>query len=131
MHYEVRREYWKYETNVNIVSNVTDLHKIKYQGIRPAPGYPSQPDPTEMETYWRLLDVKNSTGMKLTENYAIFPAASVTGLYIAHPQSKYFQVGEITKEQVIDYSKRKNNDIKLTEKWLRSNLAYDPDKQDE
>lgn len=122
MHYDVRIKYWGYEKTKNISTN--DLHKIKYTGIRPAPGYPMQPDPTEMNIIWELMNVKQNIGVSLTENYAMFPQASVSGLYIAHPDSKYFQLGDITKEQVSNYSKRKNMNLKITEKWLRTNLSY-------
>src|SRR5690606_21945917 len=81
MHLDVRRQYWGYEKNYHIISTAQELHKIKYDGIRPAPGYPSQPDPTEQTQYWKLLNVKENVSMELTEHFAIYPAASVSGLY--------------------------------------------------
>ena len=137
LHFDVRREYWGYEeannNKVEITMSATDLHKIKYRGIRPAPGYPSQPDPTEQEIIWKLLDIEKNINIKLTEHFAMDPAASVSGLYIHHKDSKYFQLGKITKEQVISYHQRKreipfgDKDIKNTEKWLKAYLSYDPD----
>ena len=96
-----------------------------YQGIRPAPGYPAQPDHTEKLTIWKLLDAEKETMITLTESLAMNPAASVCGLYFAHPQSKYFTVGKIGKDQVVDYHKRKGISLKEAEKWLRPILNYD------
>merc|ERR1712087_805348 len=137
MHFDVRREYWGYEQKDDVNDNkvltmsATDLHKIKYRGIRPAPGYPSQPDPNELAVIWELLQIgKENIDIELTENFAMSPAASVAGLYIHHKDSKYFQLGQITKEQVRDYHRRRggaDDDLKSTEKWLKSYLAYDPD----
>eukprot|EP00488_Nonionellina_sp_1-RS-2012_P002700 TRINITY_DN535_c0_g1_i1.p1 TRINITY_DN535_c0_g1~~TRINITY_DN535_c0_g1_i1.p1 ORF type:complete len:149 (-),score=29.16 TRINITY_DN535_c0_g1_i1:140-586(-) len=129
--FDVRREYWGYQSYDGNLS-ATDLHKIKYQGIRPAPGCPSQPDPTEQGTIWSLLDVENKIGIKLTQHFAMDPAASVSGLYIHHKEAKYFQLGQISKDQLKHYHQRKRpNDpnIKNTEKWLKSYLAYNPDKE--
>ncbi|ETO29960.1 hypothetical protein RFI_07160 [Reticulomyxa filosa] len=117
MHFDVRREYWGYEQSHEVVSDASDLHKLKYDGIRPAPGYPSQPDPTEQRTMFDLMKVEKETGIKLTENWAIDPAASVSGLYIANPNSKYFQLGEICKDQVLDYAKRKTMSVEDVERW--------------
>ena len=136
LHFDVRREYWGYERKEEIITmNATDLHKIKYRGIRPAPGYPSQPDPTEQETIWNLLNINDTNiGIKLTEHFAMDPAASVSGLYIHHKDSKYFQLGQITKEQIVSYHQRKrgskSDNIKDTEKWLKSYLSYNPDKRE-
>merc|ERR1712127_891915 len=96
----------------------------KYDGIRPAPGYPSQPDHTEKLTMWKLMDAEKQCGTKLTESLAMYPAASVSGLYFANPKSLYFQVGKITEEQVNDYAKRKNEDKATVEKWLGPILSY-------
>eukprot|EP00484_Ammonia_sp_Unknown_P030342 CAMPEP_0197032868 /NCGR_PEP_ID=MMETSP1384-20130603/11421_1 /TAXON_ID=29189 /ORGANISM="Ammonia sp." /LENGTH=1402 /DNA_ID=CAMNT_0042462583 /DNA_START=117 /DNA_END=4325 /DNA_ORIENTATION=- len=131
LHFDVRREYWGYEPveSQALAMSATDLHKIKYRGIRPAPGYPSQPDPTEQQTIWRLLDIDNNVRIQLTENYAMDPAASVSGMYIHHKDSKYFQLGEITKEQVVSYHQRKTGakngeNVEQTQKWLKSYLSY-------
>ncbi|XP_041467932.1 methionine synthase-like [Lytechinus variegatus] len=101
------------------------IYPLFIQGIRPAPGYPSQPDHTEKETMWNLMDIETSTGISLTESLAMDPAASVSGLYFAHPKSFYFGVGKIAKDQVEDYAARKQMDVKDVEKWLRPNLSYD------
>jgi len=130
MHREIRVDLWGYSADEGDINTMTaeDLHKLKYQGIRPAPGYPSQPDHTEKQAMWDVLDVKKHTGMDLSESMAMLPASSVSATIFAHPLSEYFQVGEITKEQVADYSKRKGFDLKLTEKWLGPMLGYDSTK---
>lgn len=124
LHDKVRKEFWGYEDAD--LSN-EDLIKEKYQGIRPAPGYPAQPDHTEKSIIFDLMDVEDNTGITLTESYAMHPGAAVSGLYFAHPDSKYFSVGNIGKDQLQDYRKRKGMSIKEMEKWLRPNLNYDPD----
>jgi 5-methyltetrahydrofolate--homocysteine methyltransferase len=96
----------------------------KYKGIRPAPGYPACPDHTEKDKLWKILDAEKHTGIFLTESKAMYPAASVSGWYIGHPESKYFGLGNISKDQVIDYAKRKQMDVKEIEKWLSPNLNY-------
>ena len=106
-----------------------DLLQLKYDGIRPAPGYPTQPDHTEKSTYWRLLDAELNADMGLTESFSMTPAASVSGLYFAHPKSEYFAVGKIAKDQVEDYARRKGSDIETVERWLAPILSYDPDEQ--
>ena len=93
-------------------------------GIRPAPGYPAQPDHTEKQIIFSLLDVENNTGIKLTESLAMYPAASVCGLYFSHPDSKYFNVGKIEKDQVLDYHRRKGMSIEEVERWLSPILNY-------
>ena len=98
----------------------------KYRGIRPAPGYPAQPDHTEMRTLFRLLDAERAAGIQLTENFAMHPAASVSGLYFAHPQSRYFAVDRLTRDQVEDYARRKGMTVAEIERWLAPNLGYDP-----
>ncbi|MBT6805267.1 MAG: methionine synthase, partial [Verrucomicrobia bacterium] len=100
------------------------LIREKYQGIRPAPGYPACPDHTEKQLLWDVLDVENQTGMKLTESCAMWPAASVSGLYFSHPQSKYFAVGKINKDQIKDYASRKSISVDDAEKWLSPWLNY-------
>jgi len=96
-----------------------------YRGIRPAPGYPACPDHTEKGTIWRLLDVEAATGMKLTESFAMWPGSSVSGIYFAHPESRYFSLGKIDRDQVKDYSLRKSWSVAETERWLGPNLNYE------
>jgi 5-methyltetrahydrofolate--homocysteine methyltransferase len=122
MHKKVRKEFWGYAKDENI--SPEELIKETYQGIRPAPGYPAQPDHTEKITLWKLLDVEKNTGIQLTESLAMYPTAAVSGFYFSHPQSHYFGIGKITKEQVEDYAKRKNMKPEDVEKWLGQNLAY-------
>jgi 5-methyltetrahydrofolate--homocysteine methyltransferase len=123
LHQKVRKEIWGYADN-EILSSEELIHE-SYQGIRPAPGYPAQPDHTEKLTIWNLLDVEKQTSISLTESLAMFPAASVCGLYIANRGAKYFTVGKIGKDQVNDYRKRKGISLKEAEKWLRPVLNYD------
>jgi len=122
MHELVRKEYWGYSKD-EVLTN-EDLIKEKYKGIRPAPGYPACPDHTEKRTLFNLLNAEEGAGITLTESFAMYPAASVSGFYFAHPEARYFGLGKITKDQVIDYAKRKNTTIEETEKWLSPNLAY-------
>jgi 5-methyltetrahydrofolate--homocysteine methyltransferase len=105
-----------------------DLIKEQYRGIRPAPGYPAQPDHTEKRLLFDLLNAEKNAGVILTENFAMHPASSVSGLYFAHPEAKYFGVGMIARDQVEDYAARKSMDLPVMEKWLAPNLSYDPDK---
>jgi 5-methyltetrahydrofolate--homocysteine methyltransferase len=98
----------------------------KYRGIRPAAGYPACPDHTEKGTLWRLLDVEANTGMQITESYAMWPGSSVSGLYFAHPASRYFTLGKIDRDQVLDYHTRKGMTVAEVERWLGPNLNYDP-----
>ncbi|MCL4549093.1 MAG: methionine synthase [Bacteroidetes bacterium] len=123
LHSKVRKELWGYSTNETLSNK--ELIDEKYHGIRPAPGYPAQPDHTEKLTIWKLLDAEKHTSIKLTESLAMYPAASVCGLYFANPESKYFTVGKIGKDQVDDYRKRKGISLKEAEKWLRPILNYD------
>ena len=123
MHEKVRKEFWAYD-NKEALSN-EELIKEKYRGIRPAPGYPACPDHTEKTELFQLLDATNNTGIELTEHFAMFPTAAVSGFYYSHPESKYFAVGKIAKDQVIDYAARKNMSIEETEKWLSPVLSYD------
>jgi 5-methyltetrahydrofolate--homocysteine methyltransferase len=104
-----------------------DLIDEKYRGIRPASGYPSCPDHTEKRALWELMDVENATGIHLTESFAMYPAASVSGFYFAHPQARYFAVDFITRDQVKSYSARKGMPVAEVERWLAPNLAYDPE----
>ncbi|MCW4468306.1 methionine synthase [Flavobacterium sp. MFBS3-15] len=121
LHEKVRKEIWGYASD-EILSN-DDLIKEEYKGIRPAPGYPACPDHLEKNTIWKLLDVENQIGIKLTESLAMWPAASVSGYYFAHPQSKYFGLGKIKEDQVADYAKRRNISTEEATKWLNPNIA--------
>jgi len=103
-----------------------ELIQEKYRGIRPAPGYPACPDHTEKGTIWRLLDVEAKTGIRITESFAMWPGSSVSGLYFAHPESRYFSLGKIDREQAADYAERKGMSVAETERWLSPNLNYDP-----
>jgi len=125
MHARVRKEFWAYEPD-ELLSN-HDLIAEKYRGIRPAPGYPACPDHTEKGTLWELLDVEASIGLQLTDSYAMYPTAAVSGFYFAHPDAKYFAVGKVDRDQVASYAKRKGISIAEAEKWLAPNLGYDPD----
>lgn len=121
------REIWGFGLTENLTPE--ELIREKYRGIRPAPGYPAQPDHTEKWTLWRLLDAERHTGITLTESLAMFPASSVSGLYFAHPESKYFAVGKVERDQIADYAARKGMPFEEVEKWLRPYLNYDPDSQ--
>ena len=123
LHKRVRDE-WGYGCSENL--SIEDLIHEKYVGIRPAAGYPACPDHTEKGTLWRLLDVEANTGMQLTESFAMWPGSSVSGLYFAHPESRYFVLGKIERDQVVDYSERKAMDVHEVERWLGQNLNYDP-----
>jgi 5-methyltetrahydrofolate--homocysteine methyltransferase len=120
LHDKVRKEFWGYASAENLSNE--DLIREEYQGIRPAPGYPACPDHTEKRTLWRLLDVEKNIGVTLTESLAMWPTASVSGLYFSHPQSRYFGLGKITKEQVHDFAKRRGCTKEVAERWLQPNL---------
>ncbi|MGH8460328.1 MAG: methionine synthase [Stenotrophobium sp.] len=124
LHQRVRREFWGYVPDEHLDNE--DLIAEKYAGIRPAPGYASCPEHTEKATLWKLLDVENNAGIQLTESYAMWPGAAVSGWYYSHPQSQYFVLGRITKEQVADYARRKNWTLQQAEQWLSPNLGYEP-----
>ncbi len=119
------RECWGYGRKENLTQD--DLIHERYRGIRPAPGYPACPDHTEKRDLFRLLDAEKNTGIHLTENFAMSPAASVCGFYFSHPEAKYFAVGKIDRDQVEDYHRRKGMELDQVERWLRPNLNYDPD----
>ncbi|MEQ8712802.1 MAG: methionine synthase [Cyclobacteriaceae bacterium] len=123
MHAKVRRELWGYAKDESLDNEA--LIREKYQGIRPAPGYPACPDHTEKRILFDLLEVEKNTGISLTESFAMYPASSVSGFYFAHPDSKYFGLGKIEKDQVDDYAKRKNMELAVAEKWLSPNLNYE------
>ncbi len=123
LHKRVREE-WGYGREEHLGRE--DLIHEKYRGIRPAPGYPASPDHTEKGTIWRLLNVEANTGMKITESFAMWPGSSVSGIYFAHPQSRYFSLGKIGRDQVDDYQQRKGMGMEEVERWLGPNLNYDP-----
>ena len=127
LHEYVRKELWGYSPNENYSNE--ELVLEKYQGIRPAPGYPACPDHTEKRTLFDLLDVQKNTGISLTESFAMYPAASVSGFYFAHPESKYFALGNIDEDQVVNYAERKKMTKSLCEKWLSPILAYEPKRE--
>lgn len=124
LHEKVRKELWGYAAEETFSND--DLIKERYVGIRPAPGYPACPDHTEKETLFALLDATKRIGVSLTESYAMYPTAAVSGWFFAHPQSKYFPIGKVTKEQVEDYAQRKSMSLQETEQWLGPWLSYDP-----
>jgi 5-methyltetrahydrofolate--homocysteine methyltransferase len=125
LHERVRRELWGYAPDEHLSGD--QLIGEGYKGIRPAPGYPACPEHTEKATLWQLLDVEKNTGIELTESFAMWPGAAVSGWYFAHPQASYFVVGRVQKDQVEDYARRKGWDRATAEKWLGANLAYEPE----
>lgn len=125
LHREIRIDLWGYAKGENL--NEADLLKIKYDGIRPAPGYPSQPDHTEKATMWDVAQVKEQAGIELSESLSMMPAASVSALVFAHPDSEYFAVGQIGKDQVESYAKRKGMELSKCERWLSPILNYERD----
>ncbi|PTB92796.1 methionine synthase, partial [Marivirga lumbricoides] len=122
LHLKVRREYWGYGADEALTND--DLIQEKYHGVRPAPGYPGCPDHTEKITLFNLLEVEKHVGITLTENLAMYPTAAVSGFYFAHPDSRYFGLGKIGKDQVTDIAKRKNQPFEELERWLSPNLNY-------
>jgi 5-methyltetrahydrofolate--homocysteine methyltransferase len=124
MHERVRKEFWGYAADEALSND--ELIGEKYRGIRPAPGYPACPDHTEKATLFRLLKPTENAGIQLTESFAMWPSAAVSGWYFSHPQSSYFGIGRIERDQVADYAKRKDMDMATMERWLTPNLAYDP-----
>ena len=140
LHERVRQEFWGYEVTEKSEKKcachpelkrqslrIDELLAEKYQGIRPAPGYPACPDHTEKAELFTLLNAEANTGVTLTETFAMNPAASVSGLYIAHPEARYFVLGKIGKDQVKDYAERKGMSLKDAEKWLAPVLNYTPE----
>lgn len=125
MHERVRKEFWGYQPDEQLDNEA--LIGEKYRGIRPAPGYPACPEHTEKATLWTLMDVKERTGIELTESMAMWPGAAVSGWYFSHPQSQYFVVGRLGQDQVADYAKRKGWTLKEAERWLGPNLGYNPE----
>jgi 5-methyltetrahydrofolate--homocysteine methyltransferase len=124
IHERVRKEYWGYAADENISNE--DMLKERFQGIRPAPGYPACPDHSEKRTLFDILDAETHTGISLTESCAMFPAASVSGYYLAHPDSRYFAAGRIERDQAEDYARRKGVPLEEVERWLAANLNYEP-----
>jgi len=122
LHERIRKEFWAYAEDENL--SMDELISGKYIGIRPAPGYPSCPDHTEKRLLFDLLDVEKNIGMELTENFAMKPAASVCGWYLSHPESHYFSLGQIGRDQVGDYARRKGMSVTEVERWLAPNLFY-------
>ncbi|WP_091530341.1 methionine synthase [Fontimonas thermophila] len=125
LHQRVRKEFWGYAPDEHLDND--ELIAERYVGIRPAPGYPACPEHSEKATLWHLLDVERNCGIRLTESYAMWPGAAVSGWYFAHPQAQYFVVGRIDRDQVADYARRKNWSIREAEKWLAANLGYEPE----
>jgi len=122
-HKDIRTTMWGYAPDEQM--DASDLLKIKYDGIRPAPGYPSQPDHSEKTTMWNLIQAKDKAGIELSETLSMLPASSVSALVFAHPASQYFAVGQVSKDQVCSYAKRKGASQEQTEKWLSPLLNYD------
>jgi 5-methyltetrahydrofolate--homocysteine methyltransferase len=124
LHERVRREFWGYAPDEKLSNE--QLIREEYRGIRPAPGYPACPDHTEKATLWRLLEVDKRAGITLTDSYAMYPTAAVSGYYFSHPQSRYIGVGRIDRDQVEDYARRKGMSVEEVERWLAPNLGYEP-----
>ena len=124
LHARVRRETWGYAPDERLDNE--DLIRERYRGIRPAPGYPACPDHTEKALLWRMIDPVGHAGIALTDSFAMTPAASVSGWYFAHPEARYFGVGRINRDQVVDYARRKGMSLAEAERWLAPNLGYDP-----
>jgi 5-methyltetrahydrofolate--homocysteine methyltransferase len=125
LHQRVRREFWGYAVDEHLDSD--DLIAERYRGIRPAPGYPACPDHTEKALLWDLLDVERTVGISLTESMAMWPGAAVSGWYFSHPQSQYFVVGRLGRDQVSEYATRKGWTLHEAERWLAPNLDYIPE----
>jgi len=125
LHQRVRTELWGYDAGEKLSND--ELIAEDYRGIRPAPGYPACPDHTEKSALFDLLDATKQTGIELTESFAMFPAAAVSGWYFAHPQARYFNVGKLKRDQVEDYAQRKGVAVEVIERWLAASLAYDPE----
>ncbi len=128
LHKQVREE-WGYGLNERL--STAEIISEKYRGIRPAPGYPACPDHTEKGTIWRLLNVQENTGIQITESFAMWPGSSISGIYFAHPESRFFSLGKIDRDQVADYQRRKGMSLTDVERWLGPNLGYDPEQRTE
>ena len=125
LHQRVRTDLWGYAPDEALDNDA--LVREQYRGIRPAPGYPACPEHSEKTTLFSLLDARGNAGMELTESFAMTPAAAVSGLYFSHPGSQYFVIGRLSREQVADYARRKGVPLQQAERWLASNLDYDPE----
>jgi len=125
MHRKVRTELWGYAAGETLDNEA--LIAEAYRGIRPAPGYPACVDHTEKATLFRILEATRNAGVELTEGFAMYPAAAVSGWYFSHPASQYFVTGRLSREQVADYAKRKGWELQEAERWLAPNLDYDPE----
>ena len=125
MHERVRRELWGYAPEERL--DGAGLIQEKYRGIRPAPGYPACPEHTEKASLWQLLDPPHNAGIRLTDSFAMYPTAAVSGFYFSHPQAHYFGVGQIDRDQVASYAERKGWSLREAERWLAPNLGYDPE----
>jgi 5-methyltetrahydrofolate--homocysteine methyltransferase len=125
MHRKVRTELWGYAAGETLDNEA--LIAEAYRGIRPAPGYPACVDHTEKATLFRILEATRNAGVELTEGFAMYPAAAVSGWYFSHPVSQYFVTGRLSREQVVDYAKRKGWELPEAERWLAPNLDYDPE----
>jgi 5-methyltetrahydrofolate--homocysteine methyltransferase len=125
LHQRVRKEFWGFQADEQLDNDA--LISEKYVGIRPAPGYPACPEHTEKATLWKLMDVRERTGIELTESMAMWPGAAVSGWYFSHPQSQYFVVGRMAQDQVADYARRKGWTLQEAERWLAPNLGYNPE----
>ena len=125
LHERVRREFWGYAPDERLTNE--NLIREEYRGIRPAPGYPACPDHTEKATLWKLIDPEKNAGISITESFAMYPTAAVSGWYFSHPDSRYFAVGKIDLDQVRNYAARKKITLEEAERWLSPNLGYDPD----
>ena len=128
LHARVRQDYWGYAAKERF-SNA-ELISESYTGIRPAPGYPACPDHTEKAKLWKLLDVEDNIGLRLTESYAMYPTAAVSGFYFSHPDARYFAVGKIDRDQLESYAERNGMTRVEAEKWLMPNLGYEPNAAD-
>jgi 5-methyltetrahydrofolate--homocysteine methyltransferase len=120
MHAKVRKEYWGYAADEKLTNE--ELIRESYKGIRPAPGYPACPEHTEKGTLFQLLEGEKNAGITLTESYAMYPAAAVSGWYFSHPAARYFGISKIDQDQAEDYARRKGMDLKTAERWLSPNL---------
>jgi len=123
MHERTRREFWGYAPEERFTND--QLVREEYRGIRPAPGYPACPDHTEKATLWRMLDVEKTAGIRLTESFAMYPTAAVSGWYFSHPEARYYQVGRIDADQVADYAQRKGMALAEAERWLAPLIGYE------
>ncbi|MEK7839795.1 MAG: vitamin B12 dependent-methionine synthase activation domain-containing protein, partial [Pseudomonadota bacterium] len=124
LHERVRKEFWGHAANETLGHDA--LIREEYQGIRPAPGYPACPDHTEKLFLFALIEAEKNAGIRLTDSFAMLPAAAVSGFYFSHPEARYFAVGRLGRDQIEDYARRKGMDVPVVEKWLSPNLGYDP-----